>query len=118
VVVMASVDFDAWAAKEAGLSADPLERAQKWYQTFGCKACHTQDGSVGVGPTWKGLYGSQVKLTDGSTVTADDAYLTEAIRSPGAKIVEGYQNNMPATIGSTLTDQQIQDLIELFKSLK
>jgi cytochrome c oxidase subunit 2 len=118
VIVMASADFDAWAAQEAGLSADPLERAQKYYQTFGCKACHTLDGTVGVGPTWKGLYGSQVKLADGSTVTVDDAYLIESIRNPGAKIVEGFQNIMPATIGSTLTDQQIQDLIALIKSLK
>jgi cytochrome c oxidase subunit II len=118
VIVMASTDFDAWAAKEAGLSADPLERAQKWYQTFGCKACHTQDGSTSVGPTWKGVYGSQVKLADGSTVTADDAYIIESIRNPGAKIVEGYQNIMPAGIGSTLTDQQIQDLVALMKSLK
>jgi cytochrome c oxidase subunit 2 len=118
VVVMASADFDAWAAQEAGLSADPVERAKKWYETFGCNACHTLDGTVKVGPSWKGVYGEQVKLADGSTVTVDDAYIIESIRNPGAKIVEGFQNNMPAGIGSTLTDQQVQDLIALIKSLK
>jgi cytochrome c oxidase subunit 2 len=76
------------------------------------------DGTPKVGPTWKGLYGSQVTLADGSTVTADDAYITESIRNPGAKIVQGFQNIMPAGIGSTLTDQQLQDLIALIKSLK
>jgi cytochrome c oxidase subunit II len=118
VIVMATTDFDAWAAQEAGLSADPLERARKWYETFGCKACHTLDGTTGVGPTWKGAYGSQVKLADGSTVTVDDAYIIESIRNPGAKIVEGFQNIMPAGVGSTLNDQQIQDLVALLKSLK
>jgi cytochrome c oxidase subunit II len=118
VIVMAAADFDAWAAAEAGLSADPLERAQKWYTTFGCNACHSLDGAAGVGPTWKGLYGSQVRLADGSTVTADDAYLIQSIRNPGATLVEGFQNIMPAAIGGSLTDQQIQDLIELLKSLK
>jgi cytochrome c oxidase subunit 2 len=118
VIVMAAADFDAWAAAEAGLSADPLERAQKWYTTFGCNACHSLDGTAGVGPTWQGLFGSQIRLADGSTVTADEAYLIESIRNPGATIVEGYQNIMPAAIGGSLTDQQIQDLIELIRSLE
>ena len=118
VIVMASADFDAWAAQEAGLSADPLERAAKWYETFGCNACHSLDGTQNVGPSWKGIYGEEVKFADGSTATADDAYIIESIRNPGARIVEGYQNIMPAGIGSTLTDQQIQDLIALIKSLK
>jgi cytochrome c oxidase subunit 2 len=118
VIVMASTDFDTWAAEEAGLSSDPLERAQKWYETFGCKACHTLDGAAGVGPTWKGIYGSQVKLIDGSSVLGDDTYMIESIENPGAKIVEGYQNIMPAAVGGTLTDQQLQDLVALLKSLK
>ena len=61
------------------------------YASKGCKSCHTIDGSAGAGPTWKGLAGSQVKLADGSTVTADDAYLTAAIEDPDAQIVDGYK---------------------------
>jgi cytochrome c oxidase subunit 2 len=118
VIVSSADDFQAWAAEEAGLSTDPVERGQKWYVTFGCNACHSLDGSAMTGPTWKGLYGSQVTLADGSTVTADDAYIIESIRNPGTQLVEGFQNIMPAGIGSTITDQQIQDLIALLKSLK
>ena len=36
----------------------------------------------GTGPTWKGLYGSEVKLVDGTTVTADETYLKESITDP------------------------------------
>ena len=118
VIVMAAADYEAWVIEEAGLSADPAERGQKLYETYGCRACHSIDGSPLVGPTWKGLYGSDRKFTDGSTATADDAYLTEAIRTPGAKVVDGFQDLMPAAIAASMTNQQIQDVIEFIKSLK
>lgn len=52
-------------------------------------SCHSVDGSASVGPTWKGLYLSQVKLSDGSVVAADEPYLRESISEPGAKTVDG-----------------------------
>ena len=55
---------------------------------------------------------------DGSTVPVDEAYLLESIRNPGAKIVQGYQNVMPATIAEGMTDEQVQDVIEYIKSLQ
>jgi hypothetical protein len=42
-----------------------------------------------TGPSWKGLAGSQVKLGDGRTVAADDAYLTRHIIEPDALTVKG-----------------------------
>jgi cytochrome c oxidase subunit 2 len=71
-----------------------------------------------VGPTWKGLYDSQVTLEDGSQVTADETYLQESIHQPGAKIVQGFTNIMPASIAANMTDQQISDVIDYIKSLK
>jgi cytochrome c oxidase subunit 2 len=118
VIVMAKADYEAWAAEEAGLSANPADRGQKWYETFGCRACHSIDGSPLVGPSWKGLYGSERKFSDGSTATVDDAYLIEAIRNPGVKVVDGFQDLMPAAIAGSMTDAQIQDVIEFIKSLK
>jgi cytochrome c oxidase subunit 2 len=76
------------------------------------------DGSKLVGPTWLGLFGSQVKLADGSTVIADEAYIIESIRNPGAKIVEGYPNIMPANVGQDLSDERIQDIIAFIKTLR
>lgn len=34
----------------------------------GCLTCHTTDGQESTGPTWQGLFGSEVTLTDGTTV--------------------------------------------------
>jgi cytochrome c oxidase subunit 2 len=119
VIVLAAADFDAWMAEESGLSADPVERGQKWYTTYGCNACHSLDGSVVVGPSWLGLYGHEVRFTDGTTATADDAYLIEAIRNPGAKTVEGFAPGlMPQNIAEKMTDAQVQDVIEFIKTLK
>lgn len=84
----------------------------------GCAACHSTNGSAGVGPTWKGLYRHSVALADGTSVTADDAYIAESIKDPNAKVVKGFaKDTMPATIGSTLKDSDIKALTEYIKSL-
>jgi cytochrome c oxidase subunit 2 len=58
-----------------------------------------------------------VRLADGSTVTADDAYLRESILNPNAKIVAGYQPLMPSFQGQ-LTEEQILALTTYVKSLR
>ena len=82
-----------------------------------CLACHSADGSQLVGPTWKGLYGSEVELEDGSKVVADEAYLHESIVDPMKRTVKGFPPSMPP-FGAMLTEDQIKDVIEYIKSLK
>lgn len=118
VVVVAQAEFDAWVASQTGLPDDPVLRGEKWAKDFGCIACHSIDGSQGVGPTWKGVYGHDVTMEDGSVVTVDDIYLIESIRQPAAKIVQGFANLMPANIGQDLSDDQIADIIQYIQSLK
>jgi hypothetical protein len=65
---------------------------------YKCGNCHSINGTGGIGPTWKGLAGSTVKLSDGSTVTADQAYLIRSIESPDAQIVAGYQPGVMAGV--------------------
>lgn len=85
----------------------------------GCAACHSTGGASGVGPTWKGIAGSQATLADGSTVTRDDAYLKESITAPNAKVVKGFNAGiMPANFGTTLKPEQIDQLVEYMKSIK
>lgn len=119
VLVQSQEDFQAWVNEQtSAVSADPVERGNAWAQQFGCLACHTTDGSEGVGPTWQGVFGEQVTLSDGSTVTADEAYLRESIRDPGAKIVQGYQNIMPPDIAKDMSEEQVNDVIAFIESLK
>jgi cytochrome c oxidase subunit 2 len=119
VLVMPESDFNAWVDEAlTSVSDDPVIRGQTWSIQYGCVACHSVDGSVVVGPSWLGVYGAEENLADGTTVPIDDAYLYESIRNPGAKIVEGFQNIMPATIAEGMTDEQVADVIEYIKSLK
>jgi cytochrome c oxidase subunit II len=116
VHVKSQADFDAWVAgQSAAASNDPTKRGETWAKQYGCVGCHSVDGTTKVGPSWKGLYGSQVELADGATVTADDAYITESIKVPGAKIAKDFSNIMPDL---KVKDNQIADLIAYIKSLK
>lgn len=98
---------------------DPVARGQMLVQEHGCLACHSTDGSMLVGPTWQGLYGSEETLTDGTTVTVDDEYIRESIIDPNAKITEGFQPNvMPQNFGDTLSDEDIEAIIAYMQSLQ
>jgi cytochrome c oxidase subunit 2 len=119
VKVVSQEDFDAWIAEELkAANASPAERGQKLSTGSGCQACHSIDGTKLAGPTWKGIAGSPVILQDGSTVTADDAYLVESIVSPQSKIHQGFPPIMPAAYKETLSEQQITDIVEFIKTLK
>jgi len=86
--------------------------------TMGCAACHSTNGTVGVGPTWSGLFGSERTFDDGSTAIADEAYLLESIVDPGARVVEGFMNGMmPSNFGDSLTDDELNALIAYIKSV-
>jgi cytochrome c oxidase subunit 2 len=119
VVVVTKDNFDTWAAEQSGVSPDPVVRGEKAADTYGCLKCHSTDGSKIVGPTWKGLFGSQVTLADGTTVSADETYLRESILNPGKQIVAGYPAGvMPATYNQQLNDNTINDIIAYIMSLK
>ncbi len=83
----------------------------------GCLACHTVDGTPSTGPTWKGLAGSSRPLTDGTTVSADDTYLTLAIVDPNSQVVAGFDPVMPTTYADQLSEDEITDLVEYIQSL-
>ena len=120
VAVVSEDEFTSWVADrqvEALAAAQtPEARGQTLATQNGCFGCHTVDGSAGQGPTWQGIYGSQVKLADGSTVTVDDAYIKESVLSPQAKIVAGFETVKMPTFD--FTNDQISDIIAYIKTLK
>jgi cytochrome c oxidase subunit 2 len=120
VVVSTQADYDKWMSQQLEIAkkaaVTPEGRGQALVAASGCAACHSINGSPGIGPTWLGLSGSQVKLSDGSTVTADDAYIHESIKSPQAKIVAGFETQLMPT--SPFTDAQINDIVAYIKTLK
>jgi cytochrome c oxidase subunit II len=102
----------------ADASGQPLSpeasRGRELARTNGCSACHGSDGQGGVGPPFVGLYGSSVRLADGSTVVADDAYVAEAIQRPDAARPAGYDVAMPS---NDLSDEQVAALVAYIREL-
>jgi cytochrome c oxidase subunit 2 len=73
-----------------------VAHGKQLYASQGCEDCHSLNGSVGTGPSWKGLYESRVHLTSGRTVVATAAYLTKHIVEPNAMTVSGYPGEVMA----------------------
>ncbi len=100
-------------------AAGAAARGKELFTTYGCSGCHSLTGAAGAGPTMKGLAGSSVQLSDGRTVTADDAYLTKATADPDAEIVKGYgQGVMSAAIASFDLASKPQDVAALVAFVK
>ena len=127
VVVEDEAAFQAWlqqqprfattqaaASGTPGTAVDSLPALGRTLaQSKGCVACHTIDGSAGVGPTWKGLYGKTETMVDGSTALVDEAYLKDFIRNPQARAVKGFAQIMPKI---DLTDDELAALAAYIQS--
>ena len=120
VIVTEQPGFDSWMAVQVELAKEasqtPEGRGKALVAANGCAACHSINGAAGIGPTWFGLAGSQVTLSGGATVTADDAYLAESIKTPQAKIVAGFEAQQ--MISFSFTDEQIADIVAYLKTLR
>ncbi|WP_345985872.1 cytochrome c oxidase subunit II [Sulfurimonas sp. HSL-1656] len=105
------------APKEASAAPD----GATLFNTKGCGACHSLDGSKKLGPTLKGLYGSTLTVvTDGKNreVTADEAYLRSSVETPNADIVEGFAPGLMPPFGKMLSAEEIEALVTYMKELK
>jgi cytochrome c oxidase subunit 2 len=111
-------DSDVPVLSQSGATGIPdPAHGERIFKLKGCVSCHSTDGSKLVGPTWKGLFGSQVTvLNQGKevTLTADEDYLKRSIRHPPKEIVKDFAPQMPR---ADLNDRDVGDLVEYIKSL-
>jgi len=100
----------------SGTTKPPDKAAgQKVYSGKGCNACHSTDGSKMTGPSFKGIWGSEVTLEGGTKAKVDGSYIAKSIKEPNSAVVEGYSPVMPAL---TLSNQEIADISAYIESLK
>ncbi len=115
VVVMESHDYQEWLS--GGNSEGTLaQKGQKLFQDLACVTCHSPEGS-GRGPTLQGVFGSEVALSNGTIVTADDNYIRESILKPQVKLVAGFQPQMP-TFQGLVNEEGLMALLEYVKSMR
>jgi cytochrome c oxidase subunit 2 len=112
---MPAGDLDRIIRYLTGGAARDLNRGRGLMEDEGCLSCHSTDGSEIAGPTFKDLYGHKVELADGSEITADEAYLAEAIREPEKTMVKGYEPIMPPY--PDLNDGDVGAMIDYLRTL-
>ena len=135
VIVMKASDYEEWlhAARSTPLVAQQdgpptqldyapalgnlVDQGRRLAEEQGCLKCHTIDGTRHIGPTWLDLYHRKEHLKGGEVIDVDEAYLTESMMDPAAKIVEGFQPVMPAFQGK-LQGPEVAALVEFIKSLQ
>ena len=127
VVVEDEAAFKAWLGAQPTFAAtmapaapiaaagDRVALGKSLAQSKGCVGCHSVDGSAGVGPTWKGLFGKTESFADGTTALMDAASLKHEIRDPLSRVVKGYQPLMPKL---DVKDDELEALVAYIQSAK
>lgn len=121
VRVLPEAAFNIVVADWVGGNLTPVELGQRVFVSKGCNACHTLDGSKNIGPTWlgdsvTGGYGATIQLASGAPQEIHEDYFRESVLVPGAKIHEGFPNQMSSFQG-LVNDREMNALLMLYKSL-
>jgi len=105
------------ASKTEFIPGTPEFKGHKLFKDMACDACHSTDGSLNRGPTFKDHYGKEILHTDGSVGIIDDQYIRESIIAPRKLIAEGFPPIMPS-YKPVLNEEEIANIITYIKTLK
>ncbi len=114
IVVMTPDDFKKWL--DSSTSGSSLaQNGERLFASLSCNACHNSTPQA-RGPNLAGVYGSRLTLANGQSVTADEAFLRQAILNPSEHVTQGYAPIMPTYQGQISEDGVIA-LVEYIKNL-
>jgi len=119
LIVKEESDYNEWFAKELGISKDHPGLAI--LKQNACISCHSTDGSRIVGPSFKDLWGRQeIVIRNGEEVeiTVDRDYMRTSLNNPNADLVKGYAPGLMISYEKTVSDEQLDQIIEYIKTLK
>ena len=114
IVIVKGAAVPPRSAQPGAGEAGAAQLGKTVFEANGCPACHTIDGTPGVGPTLKGLFGRETEMEGGTVVKADEAHIAEEIREPNKYVVKGFQPIMPVL---PLTDAEVDELVQYLKTL-
>jgi len=120
VVVVTEERFKTWLDSLPEKKVEP--EGLTLIKNNACTGCHSIDGTKGIAPTFKKLYGAKVTFIDEDgeekIIDADELYLAESINRPDAKVVKGYQGGIMRSYKGTISKENIKKIIEYLKTLK
>ncbi len=114
VVVMTQEDYRKWLATSTS-GASLAQNGERLFASLSCAACHNTRPDA-RGPSLANVYGSKLTLSTGQAITADDAYLRQAILNPSQHITQGYAPIMPTYQGQ-ISEEGVIALVEYIKNL-
>ncbi len=114
IVIMKPPDYARWNSAQPQTSG-LAQQGEALFRSLGCSGCHARASSIHA-PDLNGVFNSQVHLSDGRTVIADEAYIRDSILDPRRDVVAGFQPIMPSFKGQ-LSESQLVQLIAYVKSL-
>ncbi len=125
VKVMPETVFSEWLVDTTQVAAaaveSPTATGKRIMQNIGCFACHSLDGSKLVGPSFKGVWGTERTVKTGKEVRqvmADEEYIKKSIYDPNADLVDGFGKGLMLTYEGQLSEEDIGNIIEYLKTLK
>ncbi|MGE0871873.1 MAG: c-type cytochrome [Kofleriaceae bacterium] len=116
VIALSDADWARWADSHRAPAEDLASAGARIAAEHGCLRCHTVDGTPHLGPSWARLYGSTIVLQSGERIRVDEAYLTESMMDPLARVHAGFAPIMP-TYRGLLAGGDIAALVEYIRSL-
>jgi cytochrome c oxidase subunit 2 len=114
VVVLSEEDYKKWLSDSTSGSS-LAQNGERLFASLSCAACHNARPDA-RGPSLANVYGSKLTLANGQPVTADDAYLREAILNPSQHVTQGYAPIMPTYQGQ-ISEEGVIALVEYIKNL-
>ncbi|MCY1720395.1 cytochrome c oxidase subunit II [Prolixibacteraceae bacterium Z1-6] len=127
VKVMEDSDFQSWITDTTNVAASateiesPVATGKRIMQNIGCFACHTENGTKLVGPSFKGIWGAEHTVKTGKEtrqVLVDEEYIKHSIYDPNADVVEGFSKGLMLSYEGQLSEDDIGNIIEYLKTLK
>ena len=125
-----SDEFDKFLEGKGGLQGSPnpvdgslAHRGWQHFQRLQCQSCHMPNAGAGTkvhprAPSLEGVFGRQVPLRGGGTVTADEQYIRDSIVNPRKHVVEGWEPIMPGNYGSQVTEDELAEVVAYIKWLR
>lgn len=126
VVVMEPDEFWAWYADTTALDVEVPEGAnlvlmgRQIVESKGCIACHSYDGTIVIGPSFKGKFGETITVTtEGQErqIVYDAEYVKRSIYDPDYDITQGFRAGQMFSYEGEISEREIDLIVEFLKSL-
>lgn len=127
VNVLSREDFDEWlidttavVSAAAGKDLSLADQGLAVLKKNGCNACHSQDGSKLVGPSYLGGWGNTRTVVTGREereVTMNEEYVQRSIYDPNADVVKGFNKGLMLSYEGMVSEEEVKLIVEYLKEL-